>query len=68
MKRLLAYLCAGALFAAGCSGGSSQGGKEQPLETTTSQAPVEIIQDLTKPLDDYSLSFKPNQGCGAWPW
>ena len=61
MKRLLAYLCAGALFAAGCSGGSSQGGKEQPLETTTSQAPVEIIQDLTKPLDDYSLSFKPNQ-------
>ena len=60
MKRLLAYLCAGALFAAGCSGGSSQEGRdEKPPETSAPK--IEIVQDLTEPLDDHSLNFKPNQ-------
>ena len=60
MKRLLAYLCAGALFAAGCSSGSSQEGRdEKPPETSAPK--IEIVQDLTEPLDDHSLNFKPNQ-------
>ena len=58
MNRLLAYLCAGALFAAGCSSGSSQGGREEsPPETSAPK--IEIVQDLTEPLDDYSLSYQP---------
>jgi len=58
MNRLLAYLCAGALFAAGCSSGSSQGGREEsPPETSAPK--IEIVQDLTEPLDDYSLSYEP---------
>ena len=62
MKRLLAYLCAGALFAAGCSSGSSQEGRhETPPETSAPKIEIEIVQDLTEPLDDHSLNFKPNE-------
>ena len=58
MKRLLAYLCAGALFAAGCSSGSSQEGRhETPPETSAPK--IEIVQDLTEPFSDHSLNYAP---------
>ena len=51
MNRLLAYLCAGALFAAGCSSGSSQGGREEsPPETSAPK--IEIVQDKINILEE----------------
>ena len=57
MKKFITWLSAGLLVLAGCSEGNK--GEEQSVPVDEPAPTVEIVQDPTEPLKDFSLLFTP---------
>jgi len=57
MKKFITWLSAGLLVLAGCSGVDK--GEEQSVPVDDPVPTVEIVQDPTEPLKDFSLIFNP---------
>ena len=58
MKKIITWLTAGLLVLAGCSSGD-KGAEEEAILEEAPAPTVEIVQDPTEPLKDFSLIFRP---------
>ena len=65
MKKFITWLSAGLLVLAGCSEGNK--GEEQSVPVDEPAPTVEIVQDPTEPLKDFSLLFSPQNDSFSFP-
>lgn len=65
MKKFITWLSAGLLVLAGCSEGNKGAGQEVPVDEPVPT--VEIVQDPTEPLKDFSLLFSPQDDSFSFP-